>query len=129
MNFLTFDETVELAVQANKAHDEVYGWGIQEQTDTSIFGVAATHGSVIEAVNVIADGIKDESVLEFIERISNAIHIGWSKVALEHPDQTEEQKARRVKLIESPYEDLSEDEKQKDRVIAYALLKFLGSKE
>lgn len=117
---------IHYAEIANKAHDDAYGWGIQPQNDTSKFGVAATHGSVKFAEPLIKRGpLTGQSDEDYVEEVSSAIHKGWASVARNHPDQTPEQKARRKILADTPYDSLSDEEKEKDRVVAIALIKYI----
>jgi ABC-type molybdenum transport system ATPase subunit/photorepair protein PhrA len=67
---------------------------------------------------------KDKTIVEIV---ADAVHDGWSYAAYNVDDpryQTQpEKKANRIALADASYRSLSEGEKEKDRVIARALIK------
>jgi hypothetical protein len=90
------------------------------------------------AKKLIDSGVTD------IEKISDAIHKGWNVTAqkfVQNPDQFDDtEKLRqagkldgklqqRAKLMKINYAQLPDDEKEKDRVVARALLKALKGTE
>ena len=119
----------QLATISDEALDKAYGYGRSSPGNT--FGWQANIKSATYAKQMIDKGITD------IEQISDAIHKGWNVTAKQfvtNPDQfddTEKLKAagkleakiqQRKKLMNIPYAQLSDEEKEKDRVVARALL-------
>lgn len=124
----------KLASIADKALDKAYGYGISVPGNT--FGWQANLKSAQFAKEIITAGIVD------IEVISDAIHKGWNETAkafVKNPNQfsdtanlkadgkLEAKLAQRAKLMNTPYKSLPNDEKEKDRVVARALLRALNS--
>jgi len=115
----------ELAKISSKALDDAYHYGIAEPGNN--FGWLSNIQSVTAAKNLIDKGETD------IEKISYAIHDGWNKTALaDYNGQLkldtptpQDKKEKRKKLTEQSYDQLPEDEKEKDRVIARAILKAI----
>ena len=125
----------QLATISDAALDKAYHYG--RSTPGNSFGWQANLKSAEFAKNVIDGGVTD------IEKISDAIHKGWNVTAkkfVENPDQfddTEKLKVsgkleaklqQRQKLMSIEYAQLPEDEKEKDRVVARALLQSLQLK-
>jgi hypothetical protein len=121
-----------LAQISDKALDDVYHYGRSSPGNT--FGWQANLKSAEFAKRVIDSGVTD------IEQISDAIHDGWNvtaKAFVQNPNQfddTEKLKAtgkleaklaQREKLMNISYGQLPEDEKEKDRVVARALLQAI----
>jgi len=115
-----------LAHIANKALDQIYHYGVSEPGMN--FGWLSTIESVKAAKKLIDAGETD------IEVISDAIHEGWNKTAiadylgklnLDTPTP-KEKKEERYKKAQTKYNNLSEDDKEKDRVVARVLLKKMG---
>jgi hypothetical protein len=102
---------------SDEALDNAYHYG---RSKPGSFGYEANKGSAKYALNLIQNGEDD------IEKIADAIHKGWSSVATTYDDPVyatkPEKKVNRIKLAETPYSNLSEEEKEKDRVVARALL-------
>jgi hypothetical protein len=102
---------------SDAALDSAYGYG---RSQPGSFGYEANKGSAKHALSLIQSGITD------IEQISAAIHEGWAEVAKSFDDpvyqQKPEKKENRLKLAQTPYQSLSEEEKEKDRVVARAIL-------
>lgn len=102
---------------SSEALDKAYGYGISKP---GTFGYTANQKSAEYAIDVIEQGETD------IEKISDAIHQGWSEAAktIDDPIYTTKpaKKEARLKLANTSYADLSEEEKEKDRVVARALL-------
>jgi len=98
------------------------------------FGWQANLKSAEYAAKAINSGITD------IERISDEIHKGWNETAErfdQDPDQFDDTQnlrdkgkfdatlARRQNLMKTSYSELLEDDKEKDRVVARALLQAM----
>ena len=119
----------DLATVSDEALDNAYHYG--RSTPGNTFGWQANLKSAEFAKRVIDAGVTD------IEKISDAIHSGWNETAkkfVANPDQfSDTQKLRdngkfdakieqRRKLSDVNYSSLPEEEKEKDRVVARALL-------
>ena len=126
----------QLAAVSDEALDKAYGYGRSSPGNT--FGWQANLKSAEYAKKAIMSGITD------IEKISDMIHKGWNvtaKAFVQNPDQfsdTEKLKAsgkleaklaQRKKLMNIEYSQLPEEEKEKDRVVARALLQALTGKQ
>ena len=122
----------QLATISDEALDNAYHYG--RSTPGNSFGWQANLKSAEFAKKAIDSGIKD------IEQISDAIHRGWNVTAqafVKNPDQFDDtaklraagkldaKLQQREKLMSINYAQLPEDEKEKDRVVARALLKAL----
>jgi hypothetical protein len=122
----------QLAQISDKALDDAYHYGRSSPGNT--FGWQANLKSSEFALKLISAGVTD------IEKISDAIHNGWNVTAkqfVENPEQfddTEKLKAagkleaklqQREKLMNIPYAQLSDEEQEKDRVVARALLQAI----
>ena len=130
---LTVDQ---LAHISDEALDDAYHYGRSSPGNT--FGWQANLKSAEFAKRIIDAGVTD------IEKISDAIHKGWNvtaKAFVQNPDKfddTAKLKAedkleatlqRREKLMNLNYDSLSDKEKEKDRVVARALLKAITGQE
>lgn len=119
----------QLAAVSDEALDKAYGYG--RSTPSNTFGWQANLKSAEFAKKIIDSGVTD------IEKISDAVHKGWNQTAMQfvqNPDQFDDTKklkdsgkleaklAQREKLMKINYAQLPEDEKEKDRVVARALL-------
>lgn len=126
----------QLATISDEALDNAYHYG--RSTPGGSFGWQANLMSAAYAKKMIEAGITD------IEKISDAIHKGWNVTAqkfVQNPDQfTDTEKLRaagkldaklqqREKLMRINYAQLPEDEKEKDRVVARALLAALTGQQ
>lgn len=122
----TEEEMVEsLAEVAEAALDEAYGYGIVGKGNN--FGWLAN----LESARVVYDLIRSGEV--DIETLAAASHDGWSTVAIQdfrktlkldtptNPDKV----LNRMALAVRSYDDLSEDQKEKDRTAVRAILDFL----
>jgi hypothetical protein len=116
----------QLAHISDKALDDAYHYG--RSTPGANFGWMANLQSAKAAKKLIDAGETD------IEAISDAIHKGWNITAaadykgqlqLDTPTP-EEKKLKRAKLAMQSYSQLPEEEKEKDRVVARAMLAALG---
>ena len=122
----------QLAMISDEALDRAYGYG--RSTPGNTFGWQANLKSAAYAKKMIDSGVTD------IEAISDAIHKGWNVTAqafVQNPDQfadTEKLRAagklqakldQRAKLMRQDYAQLADEEKEKDRVVARALLQAL----
>jgi len=114
-----------LAEIADKALDDSYHYGRSQPGNT--FGWLANVESATAAAKCINSGETN------IEVISSAIHDGWNKTAmadyngelqLESPTP-DEKKKKRYALAQQTYARLPEEEKEKDRVVARALLQAI----
>jgi len=126
----------QLATISDAALDKAYGYG--RSTPGNTFGWQANLKSAAYAKQMIDKGVTD------IEQISDAIHKGWNvtaKAFVQDPDQfddTEKLKAagkleaklqQREKLMNISYSQLPDDEQEKDRVVARALLQAMKGEE
>ena len=118
----------QLAHISDEALDNAYHYG--RSTPGASFGWMANLESARAAKRLIDSGETD------IEAISDAIHDGWNITAmadyngqlkLDAPTP-DEKKAKRFALASKSYAQLPEDEKEKDRVVARALLKAIHGK-
>ena len=119
----------QLAHISDKALDDAYHYG--RSTPGANFGWMANIQSAKAAKRLIDAGETD------IEKISDAIHQGWNVTAaadykgqlqLDTPTP-DEKKLKRAKLAMQSYSQLPEDEKEKDRVVARALLQAIKGDE
>ena len=123
-----------LAKIADAALDAAYHYGRSQPGNT--FGWQANLKSAEFAKKIIDAGVTD------IEHISDAIHNGWNVTAREfvkNPDKFDDTEKLRVagkldakleqraKLMSVNYAQLPEEEKEKDRVVARAILKVMHS--
>jgi hypothetical protein len=126
----------QLATVSDEALDNAYHYGRSSPGNT--FGWQANLKSAEFAKRMIDAGITD------IEKISDAIHKGWNvtaKAFVENPEQfddTEKLKAagkleaklqQRAKLMNIGYSQLPDEEQEKDRVVARALLQALTGQQ
>ena len=122
----------QLATISDEALDNEYHYGRSSPGNT--FGWQANLKSAEYAKQMIDAGVTD------IEKISDAIHKGWNVTAqafVQNPDQfddTAKLKAagkleaklqQRAQLMKQNYAQLPDDEKEKDRVVARAMLQAL----
>jgi hypothetical protein len=122
----------QLATISDKALDDAYHYGRSSPGNT--FGWQANLKSAEFAKKAIDSGITD------IEEIADAIHKGWNvtaKAFVQNPDQFDDTEklrasgkldaklAQREKLMNINYSQLPDEEKEKDRVVARALLSAL----
>jgi hypothetical protein len=126
INVVESAQSVEqLAQISDKALDDAYHYG--RSTPGANFGWLANIESAKAAKRLIDMGETD------IEAISDAIHDGWNITAMaDYKGQLQldsptpdEKKAKRAKLAQQSYAQLPEEEKEKDRVVARALLKAI----
>lgn len=108
---------------SDEALDNAYKYG---RSSPNTFGYEANKGSAEFALNLLKQGVTD------IEQLSDAIHKGWASVATTYNDPVyatkPEKKENRLKLANTSYSSLPESEKEKDRVVARALLNAYKSK-
>ena len=136
----SINEAQQLSVQqlaqiSDAALDSAYGYGRSSPGNT--FGWQANLKSAAFAKQMIDRGVTD------IEAISDAIHKGWNVTAqafVKNSDQFDDSKtmapeklqakiAQRQKLMTQQYAQLPEDEKEKDRVVARAMLQAITGKQ
>jgi hypothetical protein len=125
----------QLAQISDAALDAAYGYG--RSTPGNTFGWQANLKSAAFAKQMIDRGVTD------IEAISDAIHKGWNVTAqafVKNPQMFDDSKtmapeklqakiAQRQKLMTQQYAQLPEDEKEKDRVVARAMLQAIGGQQ
>jgi len=99
---------------SDAALDSRYGYG-RATGDKHSFGRAANRSSAAAALRALRRGERSGSGTS-TEAGSDAVHQGWARTAKTSADQTPEQKERRSVLANTPYSNLSDDEKKKDRV-------------
>jgi hypothetical protein len=112
----------QLAEISDEALDNAYSYGRSVQGNN--FGWLANIESAKAAAKLINTGETD------IEVISSAIHEGWAITAIADSkgqltldvETPKEKKVTRAKLAKIPYNKLTEEEKEKDRVVARALM-------
>ena len=121
----------QLATISDAALDSAYGYGRSQPGNT--FGWQANLKSAAFAKQMIDKGITD------VESISDAIHKGWNVTAQAFvknpmmfddsktmaPEKLQAKVAQRQKLMTQQYAQLPEDEKEKDRVVARAMLQAI----
>jgi hypothetical protein len=136
----SINEAQQLSVQqlaqiSDAALDAAYGYGRSSPGNT--FGWQANLKSAAFAKQMIDHGVTD------IEAISDAIHKGWNVTAqafVKNPDQFDDSKtmapeklqakiAQRQKLMTQQYAQLPKDEKEKDRVVARAMLQAIKGQQ
>ena len=125
-----------LATISDEALDKAYGYGRSSPGNT--FGWQANLMSAAYAKKMIDAGVTD------IEKISDAIHKGWNVTAqkfVQNPDQFDDtEKLRqagkleaklqqRAKLMKINYAQLDNEEQEKDRVVARALLQAIKGQQ
>jgi hypothetical protein len=129
----------QLATISDAALDKAYGYGRSQPGNS--FGWQANLKSAAFAKQIIDKGVTEfDDTAKFIEAISDAIHKGWNTTAqafVQNPEQfddTAKLKAagkleaklqQRAQLMKQKYGELPEEEKEKDRVVARALLQAL----
>ena len=126
----------QLATISDAALDAAYGYGRSAPGNT--FGWQANLKSAAFAKQMIDQGVTD------IEAISDAIHKGWNTTAqafVQDPEQfddtaklaaagkLEAKLQQRAQLMKQNYGQLPEEEKEKDRVVARALLQAMSGQQ
>jgi hypothetical protein len=126
----------QLAAISDEALDKAYGYGRSSPGNT--FGWQANLKSAAFAKQMIDKGVTD------IEAISDAIHKGWNVTAqafVQNPEQfddtaklqaagkLEAKIQQRAQLMKKNYAQLPEDEKEKDRVVARAMIQAIKGGE
>ena len=134
-------EAVELSIQqlaaiSDEALDNAYGYG--RSMPGNSFGWQANLMSAAYAKKMIDVGVTD------IDQIADAIHKGWNVTArkfVQNPDQFEDTEklrqagkldaklAQRAKLMKINYAQLGDEEQEKDRVVARALLQAIRGQQ
>ena len=107
-------EDSEYEKASDAALDSRYGYG-RATGDKRSFGRAANRSSAAAALRALRRGERSGSGTSR-EAGSDAVHQGWAKTAKTSTDQTPEKKERRAGLANTPYSNLPDDEKEKDRV-------------
>ena len=126
----------QLAAISDEALDKAYGYG--RSTPGNTFGWQANLKSAQFAKQMIDKGLTD------IEAISDAIHKGWNVTAqafVQNPEQfddtaklqaagkLEAKLQQRAQLMKQNYAQLPDEEKEKDRVVARALLQAIRGQQ
>jgi hypothetical protein len=125
----------QLATISDAALDTVYHYGRSQPGNT--FGWQANLKSAAFAKQLIDAGVAD------IEKISDAIHKGWNITAQAFvknpmmfddsktmaPEKLQAKIAQRQKLMTQQYAQLPEEEKEKDRVVARAMLQAITGQQ
>jgi len=125
----------QLATISDEALDNAYGYGRSSPGNT--FGWQANLKSAAYAKHMIDKGVTD------IEAISDAIHKGWWSIAqkfVDDPDQFDDTETLRAKgkfdtkmsdriAQMVPFDQLTKDQQDIDRVVARALLQALKGKQ
>ena len=125
----------QLATISDAALDTVYHYGRSQPGNT--FGWQANLKSAAFAKQIIDAGVAD------IEKISDAIHKGWNVTAqafvknpmmfddskIMAPEKLQAKIAQRQKLMTQQYAQLPEEEKEKDRVVARAMLQAITGQQ
>lgn len=126
-------DIAKLAAISDEALKQAYGWE-KSVPNSNTFGWQSNLKSAEYAAKSINSGETD------IERISDEIHKGWNETAerfVQDPDQFDDTQklrddgkfdtkyAQRKYLKGLDYKDLKEEEKDKDRVVARALLQAM----
>ena len=107
-------EDSEYEKASDAALDSRYGYG-RATGDKRSFGRAANRSSAAAALRALRRGERSGSGTSR-EAGSAAVHQGWAKTAQTSTDQTPAKKERRAVLANTPYSNLPDDEKEKDRV-------------
>ena len=107
-------EDSEYEKASDAALDARYGYG-RATGDKHSFGRAANRASAAASLRALRRGERSGSGTSS-EAGSNAVHQGWAKTAKTSTDQTPAKKERRAVLANTPYSNLPDDEKEKDRV-------------
>tara|TARA_B100000424_G_C22910696_1_gene484468 strand:- start:744 stop:1250 length:507 start_codon:yes stop_codon:yes gene_type:complete len=120
---------------SDRALDNKYGYGLSKP---NTFGYEANMYSSLYALDAIQENIdlvmSNPDDVELIEIVADAVHDGWSYAAYNVDDPRyltqPEKKANRIALADASYRSLKESEKEKDRVIARALIQtyYMASK-
>lgn len=113
---------------SDQALDAEYGYGL---STPGSFGYEANKFSSLYALDAIMNNLttamRNPKDNKLVEIVADAVHDGWSYAAYNVDDpryKTQpEKKANRIALADASYRSLSEGEKEKDRVIARALIK------
>ncbi len=107
-----------LAMASEAALDKAYSYGISMPGS---FGNSCNIQSATDLLKALEKGERD------IEVLADISHEGWSKIARTFNDPIYESKPekreKRLELASTPYSELPEEEKEKDRVAAKAVLK------
>ena len=112
-------EDSEYEKASDAALDARYGYG-RAQGDKRSFGRAANRASAAAMLRRLRKD-RDEGRETSRESGADSVHQGWAHTARTSEDQTPEKKERRAKLADTPYSQLPDDEKEKDRVSADAV--------
>jgi hypothetical protein len=126
----------QLATISDEALDNAYGYG--RSSPGNSFGWQANLMSAAYAKKMIDAGVTN------IDQIADAIHKGWNVTArkfVQNPDQFDDtEKLRqagkldaklqqRAKLMKIDYNQLDNEEQEKDRVVARALLQAIKGQQ
>lgn len=104
---------------ADEALNQAYGYGLSLERDS--FGYKA---NALTALYSLVYLVENED--QDIERVAEAAHDGWSYAVYTFKDHGEKEEARHA-LANTAYADLDEAEKEKDRVVAQAMIEFINA--
>ena len=107
-------EDSEYEKASDAALNSRFGYG-RATGDKHSFGRAANRASAAASLRAIRRGERSGSGTSR-EAGADAVHRGWADTARTSTDQTPEKKERRAGLANTPYSELPDDEKEKDRV-------------
>jgi hypothetical protein len=117
------DELQHYADIFDDALDKEYHYGLAKP---GTFGAVACISSAKFALDALEAGETD------LEKISDAVHKGWAETARTFDDPVYKEKPakkqNRLKLADTDYFDLPEEEKEKDRVGARAIMQEYSKK-
>ena len=121
-------ELIEKATElSDQALNEKYGYGLSK--DITSFGYKANKLSATYGLHEFFYG--ESTDINDIEAVASAVHDGWSFCAYHENDPRylaqPHKKTNRVSLADTPYSKLPESEKEKDRIVAKAIIDFLTS--
>ena len=121
-------ELIEKATKlSDHALNEKYGYGLSN--DINSFGYKANKLSATYGLHEFFYG--EGLGINNIETVASAVHDGWSFAAYHENDPRyltqPHKKTNRVNLADIPYSKLPESEKEKDRIVAKAIIDFLTS--
>lgn len=118
---LSFAKHMPFAI--DKALDQAYGYGLSSNPES--FGFKANFFTSWFMLELIMRGITD------VEILAEAAHDGWAHAVttVNDPYANDAKKIRRQTLAKTCYQNLSDEEREKDRVAARAVLEFVQAWE
>ena len=118
---LSFAKHMPFAI--DKALDQAYGYGLSSNPES--FGFKANFFTSWFMLELIIRGVTD------VEKLAEAAHNGWAHtvITVDDPNANVAKKIHRQTLARTCYQNLSDQEREKDRVAARAVLKFVQAWE